>query len=107
VDQGEFCHNRPIPLTEARVMTEINVRNGGTATEIREFLGIDRGYMSRIIQKFEEESIIFKEQSTDDASIDVTSLTTSLFDMVSTIFPTSIVAVSIKLFNASLPNSVK
>ncbi|WP_078382436.1 bifunctional helix-turn-helix transcriptional regulator/GNAT family N-acetyltransferase [Sutcliffiella halmapala] len=59
-------YNQPFPLTEARVITEINHRNGCTATEIRETLGIDRGYMSRIVQKFEEDSIIYKERSTDD-----------------------------------------
>ncbi|MEH7887274.1 helix-turn-helix domain-containing GNAT family N-acetyltransferase [Bacillus sp. JJ1609] len=59
-------YNQPFPLTEARVITEIHIRKGCTATEIRENLGIDRGYMSRIVQKFEEEKIIFKEQSSDD-----------------------------------------
>jgi DNA-binding MarR family transcriptional regulator len=43
-------YNRPYTLTEARVLTEINSRKGYTATEMRETLGIDRGYMSRIIQ---------------------------------------------------------
>ncbi|MFC0273003.1 GNAT family N-acetyltransferase [Metabacillus herbersteinensis] len=59
-------YNQPFPFTEARVITEINLRNGCTATEVRETLGIDRGYMSRIVQKFEEEKIIFKHQSSDD-----------------------------------------
>ncbi|WP_027407659.1 helix-turn-helix domain-containing GNAT family N-acetyltransferase [Anoxybacteroides tepidamans] len=59
-------YNRPYTLTEARVLTEINSRNGCTATEIRETLGIDRGYMSRIIQRFEEEKIIIKKRSSDD-----------------------------------------
>jgi DNA-binding MarR family transcriptional regulator/GNAT superfamily N-acetyltransferase len=64
IDQ-EIYHE-PFPLTEARVITEINYRNGCTATEVREKLGIDRGYMSRIVQKFEEEKTIFKKQSSDD-----------------------------------------
>ncbi|MDQ0219325.1 GNAT family N-acetyltransferase [Peribacillus cavernae] len=59
-------YNQPFPLTEARVITEINFRNGCTATEVRETLGIDRGYMSRIVQRFEEEKIVIKKQSTDD-----------------------------------------
>ncbi|MCK1985764.1 MULTISPECIES: bifunctional helix-turn-helix transcriptional regulator/GNAT family N-acetyltransferase [Peribacillus] len=59
-------YNRPFPLTEARVITEINYRNGCTATEVRENLGIDRGYMSRIVQRFEDENIIIKKQSTED-----------------------------------------
>ena len=59
-------YNKPFPLTEARVITEINFRNGCTATEVRENLGIDRGQMSRIVQKFEEEKIISKKQALDD-----------------------------------------
>ncbi|MGG1677862.1 GNAT family N-acetyltransferase [Neobacillus sp. NRS-1170] len=59
-------YNKPFPLTEARVITEINLRNGCTATEVRENLGVDRGYMSRIVQKLEDEKIIFKKQSPDD-----------------------------------------
>ncbi|MFD2370232.1 GNAT family N-acetyltransferase [Brevibacillus sp. GCM10020057] len=56
----------PFPLTEARVIAEIHYRHGSTATEIRENLGIDRGYMSRMLQRFEEEAIITKSQSPED-----------------------------------------
>ncbi|WP_026567108.1 bifunctional helix-turn-helix transcriptional regulator/GNAT family N-acetyltransferase [Bacillus sp. UNC41MFS5] len=59
-------YNKPFPLTEARVITEINFSNGCTATEVRENLGIDRGQMSRIVQKFEDDNIIFKKQASDD-----------------------------------------
>ncbi|MGG3466317.1 helix-turn-helix domain-containing GNAT family N-acetyltransferase [Neobacillus pocheonensis] len=59
-------YNKPFPLTETRVIAEINFRNGCTATEVRENLGIDRGQLSRIVQKFEEEKIIVKEQAADD-----------------------------------------
>jgi DNA-binding MarR family transcriptional regulator/N-acetylglutamate synthase-like GNAT family acetyltransferase len=64
IDQEIYHH--PFPLTEARVITEINYRSGFTATEVREKLGIDRGYMSRIIQRFENEKIIMKKQSAED-----------------------------------------
>lgn len=59
-------YHKPFPLTEARVITEIYDRNGCTATEIQENLGIDRGYLSRIIQRLEDEKIIIKKQSTKD-----------------------------------------
>ncbi|QRG70246.1 bifunctional helix-turn-helix transcriptional regulator/GNAT family N-acetyltransferase [Brevibacillus choshinensis] len=64
IDQ-EIYH-KPFPLTEARVITEIYVRNGCTATEVRETLGIDKGYMSRILQRFEEDHVIRKERRADD-----------------------------------------
>jgi DNA-binding MarR family transcriptional regulator/N-acetylglutamate synthase-like GNAT family acetyltransferase len=54
------------PLTEAQVMTEINSKNGCNATEVSEKLGIDRGYLSRIIQQFQEEKIVIKKQSSHD-----------------------------------------
>jgi DNA-binding MarR family transcriptional regulator/ribosomal protein S18 acetylase RimI-like enzyme len=59
-------YNDSFPLTEARVISELHDKKGSTATEIRENLGIDRGFMSRIIQKFEDEKIIIKKQSLDD-----------------------------------------
>lgn len=54
------------PLTEARVLSEIEAQKGATATEIREKLGIDRGHMSRIVQKFEEDHLIVRQQSVKD-----------------------------------------
>ncbi|PGM55912.1 helix-turn-helix domain-containing GNAT family N-acetyltransferase [Bacillus sp. AFS053548] len=59
-------YNHPFPLTEARIITEINENHGCTATDIIEKLGIDRGYLSRIIQRFDEENIISKIQSPED-----------------------------------------
>lgn len=59
-------YNQSFTLTEARVMTEIYYIDGCTATEVSEKLGIDRGYMSRIVQRFEDEKIIIKKQSIDD-----------------------------------------
>ncbi|MFF2877611.1 GNAT family N-acetyltransferase [Gottfriedia sp. NPDC057991] len=64
IDQG--IYNHPFPLTEARIITEINENHGCTATDIIEKLGIDRGYLSRIIQRFDDENIITKIQSPED-----------------------------------------
>lgn len=64
IDQD--IYNQPFPLTEARVITELHFTKGTTATEVREKLGIDRGYMSRILQKFEDDNIITKKRSSND-----------------------------------------
>ncbi|CAI8721904.1 hypothetical protein EMIT07CA2_120109 [Brevibacillus sp. IT-7CA2] len=44
--QFKKIYNQAFSLTEARVITEIHQRNGCTATEVREKLRIDRGYIS-------------------------------------------------------------
>jgi DNA-binding MarR family transcriptional regulator/N-acetylglutamate synthase-like GNAT family acetyltransferase len=59
-------YNHPFTLTEARVISEIHDRKGCNATEVRENLGIDRGYMSRLIHKLKAENILYKDQSPDD-----------------------------------------
>jgi DNA-binding MarR family transcriptional regulator/N-acetylglutamate synthase-like GNAT family acetyltransferase len=64
IDQD--IYNQPFPLTEARVITELYFTKGTTATEVREKIGIDRGYMSRILQKFEDDNIITKKRSSND-----------------------------------------
>ncbi|WP_419877134.1 bifunctional helix-turn-helix transcriptional regulator/GNAT family N-acetyltransferase [Brevibacillus centrosporus] len=76
-------YNPSFPLTEARVITEIHYSPGCTATEIREKLGVDRGYMSRILQRFEEEQLILKKQSLEDKrqyALFLTEKGTSVFE---------------------------
>ncbi|STY33676.1 MarR family transcriptional regulator [Listeria fleischmannii] len=53
-------YHDPYPLTEVRVLQEIDFENGKTASEIGDKLGIDRGYMSRIIKKFDSAGLIEK-----------------------------------------------
>ncbi|MEB4860950.1 bifunctional helix-turn-helix transcriptional regulator/GNAT family N-acetyltransferase [Priestia megaterium] len=59
-------YNNPYPLTEARVIAELHYNSGCTAKEIIEVLGVDRGFLSRILQRFEEEQMITKKQSPED-----------------------------------------
>ena len=51
----------PFSLAEARVFYEIRQRNGATATEIGRDLGLDAGYMSRILRHFEKSGFVRKE----------------------------------------------
>lgn len=59
-------YNKPYPLTEARIIAELHYNSGCTAKEIIEVLGVDRGFLSRILQRFEAEQIITKKQSLED-----------------------------------------
>src|SRR5262245_47753159 len=53
-------------LTEARVLYEVQVREGATATGIARELGLDAGYLSRILLRFHQRGLIRKRVSPDD-----------------------------------------
>jgi DNA-binding MarR family transcriptional regulator/GNAT superfamily N-acetyltransferase len=57
----------PYSLTEVRVMYEIANRAGITAAELAQDLHLDRGYLSRILKRFEAKKLLSREISADDA----------------------------------------
>lgn len=56
-----------LSLTEARVIYELAQRDGATAAELVKSLGLNPGYVSRILKGFEERGLITRTQSADDA----------------------------------------
>ena len=65
----------PFSLTEARVMYELGQRETATATELGQELGLDAGYLSRILRGFQERGLIARRASEADARQSHISLT--------------------------------
>jgi len=66
----------PFSLAEARVLYELAHREQPTATDIRRELGLDAGYMSRILREFERRKLVTRERSKTDERQKFLSLTT-------------------------------
>jgi DNA-binding MarR family transcriptional regulator/GNAT superfamily N-acetyltransferase len=56
----------PFSLTEVRVLYELAHREETTASELGEELGLDAGYLSRIVRGFEKHGLIHKRPSEAD-----------------------------------------
>jgi DNA-binding MarR family transcriptional regulator/GNAT superfamily N-acetyltransferase len=65
----------PYSLAEARVLYELAHRERPTATDIAAALGLDHGYLSRILRGFNERGLITKTPSPDDRRQSFLSLT--------------------------------
>ena len=56
----------PFSLTEARVIYELAHHETTTATELGDELGLDAGYLSRILRDFKRQGLIDKKASKKD-----------------------------------------
>ncbi|MCT2586445.1 bifunctional helix-turn-helix transcriptional regulator/GNAT family N-acetyltransferase [Actinophytocola gossypii] len=54
-------------LTEARILFELGQRDETELTELRQATGLDAGYLSRLLARFEESGLLRRERSTADA----------------------------------------
>jgi DNA-binding MarR family transcriptional regulator/ribosomal protein S18 acetylase RimI-like enzyme len=65
----------PYSLTEARIIFELANRSSLTASDLGTELGLDAGYLSRILNKLEQQNIIKKTRSDDDGRQRLITLT--------------------------------
>ena len=66
----------PFTLAEGRVLYELTRKEQLTATEIGKELGLDNGYLSRMLQNFAHRGLLRRKRSTADARQSLLSLTT-------------------------------
>ena len=67
--------NSPFSLPEARIMYELYHRNGVQAGEIAALLGLDKGYLSRMLDQFTRKGLITRRRSAEDGRVQHISLT--------------------------------
>ena len=63
--EQQLLHS-PFSLTEARVLFELAQQDGLTAREIAAKLGLDAGYLSRIVHTFSEKNLVTRKPVPED-----------------------------------------
>lgn len=73
----EGLHGSPFSLTEGRIVYELAQRDGVTAADLGADLGLDAGYLSRVLRALEERGVLLRRPSRSDGRQNILSLTDS------------------------------
>lgn len=71
----ENLYDRPLSLSEARVLYEIANRKEATASQLAADLALDPGYLSRILGRFEKRKLLRRTTHSDDRRKNILLLT--------------------------------
>lgn len=71
----EHLLSTPYSLTEARVLFELGQRDETAASALRQATGLDAGYLSRLLSRFEGDGLVRRDKSGADARRQVIRLT--------------------------------
>jgi DNA-binding MarR family transcriptional regulator/GNAT superfamily N-acetyltransferase len=72
---GEGMHGTEYSLTEGRVVFELAQRDRTEVTDLRRALGLDAGYLSRLLARLDAGGLVSRERSAADARRQVAALT--------------------------------
>jgi DNA-binding MarR family transcriptional regulator/GNAT superfamily N-acetyltransferase len=92
----------PYSLTEARVIFELAQADAVEVVELRRTLGLDAGYLSRMLARFESDGLVRRERSGTDARRQVIQLTAAGRDVFAMLDSRS--AVQVGRLLAALPS---
>jgi DNA-binding MarR family transcriptional regulator/GNAT superfamily N-acetyltransferase len=67
--------NSPFSITEARVIHEIATRGESEVADLRRELGLDAGYLSRMLNRLQQDGLIGRERSSADRRRQLVTLT--------------------------------
>jgi len=56
----------PLSLSEARILYELSQKPGARAIELRKYLNLDKGYLSRVLKRFQHSGLVAKHPSNTD-----------------------------------------